>query len=71
MTEFERLHREWKALKRAAQLQEESPGQERAQDYVPALNEAAARLRAMIEMLRKKQEGAGPTNGGEERAGEA
>jgi len=70
MEEFERLHREWKALKRAAQLQEESPGQERAQDYAPALNEAAAQLRAMIEMLRKKQD-AGPTGGGEERAGKA
>lgn len=70
MQEFERLQRDWKALKRAAQLQEERPGQERTQDYVPALNEAADRLRAMIEMLQKKQEDAGPTGGGEERAGE-
>jgi hypothetical protein len=56
MEEFERLHREWKALKRAVQLQEEGSEKERDPNYVSALNQAADRLKTMIQRLQKSQD---------------
>jgi len=69
MEEFERLHREWKALKRAVQLEEEGLEKERDPNYVSALNQAADRLKALIERLQKNQGDLSPADGGAGQAG--
>ena len=69
MEAFEKLYREWKALKRAVQLQEEGSDKERAYNYIPALNQASDRLKTMIEALQKKQDNFGPSGGGDRNAG--
>ncbi|MBZ5522859.1 MAG: hypothetical protein LAP21_11530 [Acidobacteriia bacterium] len=55
MTEFEKLHGDWKALKRALHLQEahDSTGS------ATALNEAANRLKDLVERLQARQRNAG------------